>query len=241
MTRPITRAFALVLIALLAGCGRGLTYQTSTFGYAFQGQGGGAGLFVTQDVTWNPTLTIEARVRLDSTPSVSAVLFNATIGSSQVTFEIDTSRQVRLTVPYTAGCTGATNVVVSTQTLNVGQNYVLTGTAEAGASGPIRIYIDGVASGEQFGVPVSAFNCNSTEYRVGLDFVGVLDDLRVSTSPIPRYSGAYTLPTSPLALDATTVALMQFDDRPGVGAAIPSLGQPGVITSFSGSYIISPF
>lgn len=234
----MTRAFVLVLIALLAGCGRGLTYRSGAFGYAFQG-GTGSGIFVTQDVTWDPTLTIEARVRLDSTPSVSAVLFRATMGSAEVSFEIDSSRQVRLTVPYTANCTGATNVVVSTQTLNVGQNYVLTGTAAE--SGAIRIYIDGVASGVQLGVPVSSFNCNSTDYRVGMDWVGVLDDLRVSTSPIPRYSGAYTPPTAPLALDATTVALMQFDDRPGIDAVIPSQGQPGVVTSFAGSYITSPF
>lgn len=197
-----------------------------------------------QNISWQRSITIEARVRLDELPiGPPAPIFSAEIGSTSISLEVDDSGKVHFYAPNNPGCTTSLDVP-SLSILNVGQTYHVAGTVTG--SGSMDIFIDG-AQVNSVVWAVTAFNCSSAGYVAGnrtlggAGFIGVIDDLRISTSAIPRYpTHGFTPPSGPLPRDSTTVSLLNFDYLEVLGN--PIFTSPTAnISSFAGRYIISPF
>jgi len=56
-------------------------------------------------------------------------------------------------------------------------------------------------------------------------YSGLLDDIRISN--VVRYTGAFTRPTTPHAVDGSTVALYRFDEGSGTTIIDEAGGSPG--------------
>jgi hypothetical protein len=119
-------------------------------------------------------------------------------------------------------------------------------------SGLVRLYIDGQLDNEMPGPsgridyrlnrstsypnsdPYLVLGAEKHDYPGSRYYNGWLDDLRLSN--VVRYSGSFSRPTAPHALDSNTIALYRFDEGSGttINDSTPGNQSPGELKPRTG-------
>ncbi|ABU59996.1 LamG-like jellyroll fold domain-containing protein [Roseiflexus castenholzii] len=132
---------------------------------------------------------------------------------------------------------GSTNVangqwrhIAVTRNTSSGQMRIFVdGQLDVQGTGPAGdiSYRDGRATAYPNSDPFLVFGAEKhdagSEYP---SYAGLLDDIRISNGV--RYTGAFTRPTAPHAVDGQTVALYRFDEGSGTTISDATGGSPGV-------------
>ncbi|GIW02833.1 MAG: hypothetical protein KatS3mg058_4236 [Roseiflexus sp.] len=132
---------------------------------------------------------------------------------------------------------GSTNVangqwrhIAVTRSASSGQMRIFVdGQLDAQGTGPTGdiSYRDGRATAYPNSDPFLVFGAEKHDAGAAYPaYIGLLDDIRISNGV--RYTGAFTRPTAPHAVDGQTVALYRFDEGSGTTISDATGGSPGV-------------
>ena len=252
------------LTLLLVSCGPGVLTGSSgegslgVFGRAlkFTSTSNQAASFTHANLTFNNNsgggLTIEARIRLDTSPTANAFIFQID-GPTHLSpkLYINSSRQVVLAAPSAAGCNTTSSTLTSNSILQVGVSYHIAATALKNSAAGSVIFINGIQDNVDAVSPPATTSCSSiTSSRIGNSvflnegFPGVIDEVRVSNSE--RYPGSFTPSGVPFIPDSTTQILFHADSLVYTGF-LNANESPGGVTPLSftvisgATYTHSPF
>ena len=97
----------------------------------------------------------------------------------------------------------------------------------------VQIYLDGEEFGSAYDIG-SAINNSTENVKVGENFYGIIDEIRISDTP--RYLTTTTVPTLPFTCDANTRALWHFDEYEGATVFHDSCGTDNVLVGYYGAH-----
>tara|TARA_Y100000385_G_scaffold290240_1_gene362600 strand:- start:237 stop:1580 length:1344 start_codon:yes stop_codon:yes gene_type:complete len=158
--------------------------------------------------------TIEMFIRVNESSLPVKELFSInTDSTNSLKFSTNGTSGLKIVSTISGSATTVTGANTNVQTQQFGQRHFAHVAASFNAqSQKMFLFYNGNnitgASGETFAVSNNTF---TTNVRIGTDFAGYIDELRISE--IARYSADFTTPTKRFRPDQDTVMLVHFDGK----------------------------